>query len=150
MFWLEMVGQWAGNKWFWQSASESPKVSRAHAAIVPAARGKFVRVDYTWAMDASPQEGTLLVGFDAHRGVVSGAWIDSWHMSDRLLTCTGNLTAPTVFAMSGTQVDPPAPDRVWSITFERGDSRSSTIRIYNVSPEGHKDMFVEAIFKRGV
>lgn len=147
MFLLELVGRWTGNKWLWRTPSEPPKVSPASAAIVPVARGKFVRVDYSWSIDGTPQEGTLLAGFDAHQGIVSGAWVDSWHMGDRLLACAGTLSSPSVFSMTGSCADAPGPS-VWSITIERGDGRSFTVRVYSVSPEGHKDMTMEAIFKR--
>ncbi|WP_107774527.1 hypothetical protein [Nocardioides sediminis] len=66
--------------------------------VTDTARGRAVLVAYTWEhAEDGPQEGTLVLGVPGEDGVVTAAWVDSWHQRDVvLLTGTGSAAGATV------------------------------------------------------
>lgn len=66
--------------------------------VADAARGRALRLDYTWVHPADgEQAGTLLLGLPAEDGAVSAAWVDSWHQPDlAALAGRGDATSASV------------------------------------------------------
>jgi len=57
------------------------------------AKGTFLTFDYTWEHENVPQEGMLLVGYDRIQNIATAAWIDTWHMSSKVMFCQGTINA---------------------------------------------------------
>ncbi len=81
------AGQWHGVSKLQDPHNHLADESSSTATITSILSGRFVRLDYTWAYRGSPQEGSLLVGCDSQAGKITAHWIDSWHMSDKVMAC---------------------------------------------------------------
>lgn len=135
----KLVGRWTGTSRLfrpWLSPEESASESSASVAL--AARGRFATIEYTWEVDGEPQEGLLLIGSENGDGAVQAVWIDSWHMSDKSLTCLGGIDGAGVIDILGSYAAPPGPDWGWRTVIDPGEGASFEIVMYNISPEGEQ------------
>jgi Protein of unknown function (DUF1579) len=144
---LNLGGRWTGNYRLWVDPSGPVRESQSTATLSPVAGGNFTRLDYTWEYDGRPQDGSILIGFDAGRDIVTAIWVDSWHMSDKAMVSEGRATGGKV-ELSGTYAAPPGPDWGWRTVIEPADSDSLRMTMYNVSPEGKEDLAVEVLYRR--
>jgi hypothetical protein len=142
------AGAWQGRNTLHDPSSGKPDESPSDLMVTPMLGRRFVRLDYTWAHQGEPQEGSLLLGFDPKAGEVSGHWIDTWHMGRKVLACSGSIPVGGTISVQGSYAAPPGPDWGWriEITAENGE----TIRIahFNVEPDGNEEPAVEAVYSR--
>ncbi|MEP7155013.1 MAG: DUF1579 family protein [Betaproteobacteria bacterium] len=148
-----LSGEWSGTKRLYLGWLPEPEVkSASKLTIAKAARGSFELMDYTWKYDGISQEGLLLIGYDDTQNAVTIAWADSWHMSRKILHCTGSVDADGVMRVAGSYEAPPGPDWGWRIAISvEGDGKiKERLRIvmHNVSPEGKEELAVDADFTR--
>ena len=123
--------------------------SPTSAVIVPMLGGRFVRIDYTWVESDEQQEGSIVVGHEPDSGVVTAAWMDTWHNHDRMMICTGSRTADGGVDVFGTYPGYPAgsPDWGWRTRIEpRSDGWTMTM--FNVTPGGEESLAVNAEYTR--
>ena len=78
---------------------------------------------------------------------VQAFWIDSWHMSDKFMSCDGKYAGDSIL-MKGFYEVPNHPDWGWRTDIIFSDEDSFKIEMYNVSPEGEEDLAVEAVYNR--
>ena len=121
---------------------------RVHRRARPLLGGRFVRLDYTWSYQGTPQEGSLLVGFQSGPGRATIHWIDAWHMADGVLACEGAVEPDGTIAVRGSYAVPPGPDWGWRIAIRPGDGSALAIVMHNVTPGGEEAVAVEATFRR--
>lgn len=107
---LKCVGHWSGTSRLQEPHAGSPDVSSSTATIVEVCGGRFVRIDYTWAYNGTPQEGSLLVGFDT--GAATAHWIDTWHMGNKVMVCGGMIEPSGPITVRGSYAAPPDPTGV--------------------------------------
>jgi hypothetical protein len=119
--------------------------------VVPILGGRFVRLGYTWAYLGQLQEGSLLVGFDPKTGVVSGHWIDSWHMGVSAMVCSGK-PAGEAITLRGSYGAPPGRHRGWRIDLTPGaDSiRMAMLDVLPTELGGKEELAVEGTYSRAV
>jgi hypothetical protein len=141
------AGQWSGTSTLQDPMRGIAEDSRSTATVTPVLGGRFVRLDYTWAYDGKPQEGSLLVGFNARSRALTAHWIDSWHNGFGVMACTGTAGDDAALTVRGSYAAPPGPDWGWRMDVVPGDD---TLRIthYNVSPEGKEDEAVDSRYAR--
>jgi hypothetical protein len=144
----KLVGEWVGTNRLWLSTEKAPHESNSTASVSRAAKGRFLAIQYSWAFEGEPQEGLLLVGCEKMQNVVKAAWIDSWHMSDKFMTCEGATDERGGVFFRGSYAAPPRPEWGWRTVIEPGDGKSFRMLVYNVSPEGKEALAVEAIYRR--
>lgn len=137
-------GSWIGTNRLYFPGEPTRDVPST-ARIAPAAQGKFTTLSYTWSFDDQPQDGLLLIGGD--RGAVIMIWIDSWHMGDGVMHCTGSVQDDRLLAVRGTYKVENHPDWGWRIDLRLRDEAIDLV-MYNVSPEGEEDVAVEAAYAR--
>jgi len=145
---LKLAGAWQGSNKLWLPPAEAPYESRATAQVAPAARGKFVTITYTWAFDGEPQEGMLLWGYEAADDAITAAWIDSWHMGDKLMLSRGRAEASGALAVHGSYAVPDGPDWGWRTVLE-AENDAFRVLMYNVMPDGGEMLGVEMAFGPG-
>ena len=143
----DLGGRWTGRYRLWTDPSQPVKESESTATLSPVAGGNFTRLDYTWEYDGQPQDGSILIGFDAQREVVTAVWVDSWHMSDKALLCEGRASGGAV-DLTGSYAAPPGPDWGWRTVLERADGDSLRMTMFNVTPEGQEHLAVEVVYRR--
>ncbi len=80
------AGSWHGTSTLHEAPGKSEE-SSSTAVLTAILGGRFVRLDYVWGYQGAPQEGSLLIGYDKESGTVTAHWIDSWHMSNKVLAC---------------------------------------------------------------
>lgn len=122
---------------------ESPSI----ATVTRVLGGRFIRVDYTWAYHGKAQEGSLLLGHDPKSNVVTAHWVDTWHMSHKVMACHGAGDESGTLAVLGSYEAPPGPDWGWR-TAITGDEQTLRITMHNIWPEGREELAVDAIYDR--
>lgn len=145
---IGLTGRWRGTYRLIVEPGESARESQSTATVAPVARGRFARIDYVWGDRDKPEDGSILFGRDRERGVVTALWVDSWHMSDKVLTCEGTSPDAGSLEVRGTYPAPPGPDWGWRTVVETAEEDSLRMLMYNVSPDGKEDLAVDAIYRR--
>jgi hypothetical protein len=100
------------------------------------AGGRFARIDYAWGDREKPEDGSILFGRDRDRGVVTALWVDSWHMSDKVMACECPSTVTGSLDVRGSYAAPPGPDWGWRTVVETAEEDALRMLMYNVSPDG--------------
>jgi hypothetical protein len=138
------AGSWRGTNTLQDPTSNTAEEYSSSATVTPVLGGKFVRLDYTWSYRGGPQEGSLLIGFDEKEGQVTAHWIDSWHMSGKVMVCLGPRPDSTVLSVRGSYAAPPAPDWGWRFDITP-DERTLRMVMFNIWPDGSReDLAAEA------
>jgi hypothetical protein len=120
----------------------------SQASVELTTRGRFLKIEYDWTFDETPQEGLLLVGDEVTSDLVKAFWIDSWHLSDKFMVSEGNRSRSGALSLKGFYTVPDHPDWGWRTVFEPENEDSFRIVMYNVSPEGEETPAVEMEYKR--
>jgi hypothetical protein len=142
------AGSWRGTNTLQDPNSNAAEDSASGATVASVLGGRFVRLDYTWSYRGAPQEGSLLIGFDAQADRVTAHWIDTWHMSDKVLACLGPKPSGNTLSVRGSYAAPPGPDWGWRIEITP-DGRTLRMVMYNIWPDGSReDLAVEASYAR--
>jgi hypothetical protein len=144
---LDCAGRWVGTS----VLQDPPRIQRdespSTAVVTPILGSRFVRLEYTWRHGQAPQEGVILIGYNAAAGEVSAHWIDSWHMGDKVMACRGAVGENGQLDVRGSYAAPPGPDWGWRTVVSPGDN-DLRIVMYNVTPEGREELAVEAKYVR--
>lgn len=146
---LACAGTWRGRNRLEDPHSDDAQHSPSTAVITPLLSGRFARLDYTWSYRGSPQEGSLLVGYRPDAEVVTGHWIDTWHMGREVMACEGPADPQGAIAVSGSYAAPPGPDWGWRIEIVAAAGHALRLTMVNVSPEGEEEVAVEAEYVPG-
>ena len=91
-----------------RTATDTCHRSPSKLFVKPVAGESFVQFDYDWSYEGEEQAGLLLFGYD-DENVVSAAWVDSFHMSTKIMSCAGR-AADGSADLSGSYAAPPGPD----------------------------------------
>ncbi len=145
---MQLVGQWTGTNRLWLSPAEKPKESGSTATISPMARRKFLRIDYTWAIEGETQEGSILFGHEKKRSLVTAIWVDSWHMGEKAMVCQGEVGKDGVITVRGSYDVASGPNWGWWTEIEIASRDAFRLRMFNVPPDGRRERAVEATFRR--
>ena len=142
-----LIGEWRGTKQLYLEPPPAAAVSSpTKLSVVPVAGANFLRFDYDWAFEGETQEGMLLLGVD-EENTASAAWIDSFHMSSKIMSCSGTASAEAV-ELRGNYAAPPGPDWSWRITVRSASADAFAIVMHNISPEGQEDLAVQIDYAR--
>ena len=144
---LAGAGRWRGTSTLHDPETRAPDAAPSTAIVTPVLAGRFVRLDYTWAYRGKPQEGSMLIGHVAESRLLTVHWIDTWHMSDRVMACQGPPNTTGVIDVLGSYAAPPGPDWGWRIVITPGQ-KTLGIVMYNISPEGREEPAVDASYAR--
>jgi uncharacterized protein DUF1579 len=142
---ISLTGRWRGTYRLIVEPGQPARESQTTAVVAPVAGGRFARIDYTWGDRDKPNDGSILFGRDRTRGVVTALWVDSFHMSDKVMTCEG---AGDSLDVRGSYAAPPGPDWGWRTVIESSDDDSFRMVMYNVPPDGHEELAVDAVYSR--
>jgi uncharacterized protein DUF1579 len=139
------AGSWRGTNKLQDPHSNLDEDSPATATVTSVLGGRFVRLDYTWDYKGAPQEGSILIGYEAKTDTATAHWIDTWHMGSQVMALAGP-GGPTL-AVKGTYAAPPGPDWGWRIEITPSEE-SLRMVMFNIWPEGKEDLAVEAVYER--
>jgi len=144
----KLAGRWKGTSTLVLPSLAPPgSISDSTATIGPIARGKFARIEYTWAHDGSAHEGVLHVGREKKSDVAQVVWIDSWHQSEKFLLCEGRLDPAGAIDVVGHYPAPTGPDWGWR-TAIRARPGGWELVMHNVSPEGEETLAFHNVYER--
>jgi hypothetical protein len=145
----KLIGHWTGTSRLYRPWLDPPETESESSAIVDeVAMGKFVTIEYTWALDGQPQAGFMLLGCENNNEEVKATWVDSWHMSDKSMVCEGGIDVNEVINIRGSYPAPPGPDWGWRIVIEATSDNSFIIVMYNITPDGEEMVAVESRYVR--
>ena len=140
-------GDWTGTSTLWLPWLSPPeRESPSTATVERAVGGKFVSLGYTWEYEGAAQEGLLLLG-RARSGEVTAAWADSWHMSDKIMYCTGSAGEDGAISLLGSYEAPPGPDWGWKTEIRTTDGGFEIV-MHNISPEGEESIAFRNTYQR--
>lgn len=145
------AGSWRGTSTLQDPHNNIADESQSTLTVTPVLGGRFVRVDYTWSYQDKPQEGSLLIGFDKGADTVTVHWIDTFHMSNKVMACTGPRPEGKTLSVRGSYAAPPGPDWGWRIDLTPEDAGALRMVMFNVWPEsegGKEELAVEASYTR--
>ena len=147
--WIACAGSWRGVSTLQDPELGIGEESPSTVKVTPVLVGRFVRLDYTWSYRGQPQEGSLLIGFEKGEETITAHWIDTWHMSDKVMACRGPRPDGPTLALLGSYPAPPGADWGWRIELTVEPEGTLRLVMYNLWPEGgREDLAVEATYTR--
>ena len=144
----KLVGKWQGTNKLWLDPIQSARESAGTAVFQLTTKGKFATLHYTWADAGQPQEGLLLFGANGQEA--EAAWVDSWHMQDVMMHCTGEIQPDGAISVLGSYAAPPGPDWGWRLTIRPLPDDQFQFLMHNISPDNEEMLAVEVVFSRQV
>ncbi len=141
-----LTGHWLGTSQLWLSPDDPARESESTLVVAPAAQDRFLTFRYTWSDEGAPQDGLLLLSQDGD--AVDAAWIDSWHMANKIMSLNGAVDAAGGVMLHGSYAAPPGPDWGWRIELTSTPDDTCELRMYNVTPDGEAFLAVEAVYMR--
>jgi hypothetical protein len=141
------AGNYKGTNRLHYPPENPPDESRSNLNLTSILNGKFVRIDYSWSYKNERQEGSMLIGFVPKENLVTMHWIDTWHMSNKVLVLQGTVESDGSINVFGSYPAPPDPDWGWRIVIKPADE-TLNISMFNISPKGEEEPAVEASYNR--
>jgi hypothetical protein len=89
-----------------------------------------------------------LLGYDEQQKMATAAWVDSWHMSSKIMACEGAIDPQGAIDIRGSYEAPPGPDWGWRIVITPKSGKELQLVMYNISPEGVEELAVQADYKK--
>jgi hypothetical protein len=142
-----IVGNYKGANRLHYPPDSEPDETPSNLNLASILNGRFVRIDYTWSYKNAPQEGSMLIGFDPKENLATIHWIDTWHMSNKVLALQGVAESDGSINVLGSYPAPPDPDWGWRIVIKPGN-KSLNIAMFNISPQGDEEPAVEASYNK--
>ena len=142
-----VIGEWRGTKQLYLAPPPEPAVSSPSQLSVRSIAGdSFLQFNYDWIYKDEAQSGVLLFGCDEQQAATA-AWVDSFHMSSKIMFCTGAATDGSA-ELRGSYEAPPGPDWGWRITIRSVSATELQIVMHNIWPEGQVDLAVQIDYTR--
>ncbi|HEX2749279.1 MAG TPA: DUF1579 family protein [Verrucomicrobiales bacterium] len=137
------AGAWAGTSTLQDPFSGQALNSASTLTVTPILLGGFLRVSYTWEYQGEPQEGEMILSLPKS-GVLHAHWIDTWHMSEYGLICTGT-AGDDELSLLGHYPAPPGPDWGWQTLIRPSDGKLE-LAMFNIQPGEKPELAVEAVY----
>lgn len=141
---IACAGSWQGTNQLQNPNTGEPEVSPSHLTVTPILKESFVRLDYDWGYRDTPQEGSLLVGLQDEAAEYTGHWVDTWHMSHRVMVCRGKAEPSADISVQGSFAAPSGPDWGWRIDIRPQAGERLRLVMHSLSPKGKDYLAVEA------
>ena len=142
-----LIGEWQGTKQLYLAPPPEPALSSpSRLSVASVAEGSFLQFTYDWTYEGANQSGVLLFGYE-EQNAASAAWVDSFHMSTKIMSCIGR-AADRSADFRGSYEAPPGPDWGWRITVRSVSATELQIVMHNISPEGQEDLAVQMGYTR--
>jgi hypothetical protein len=147
-----LAGSWKGTSTLvFPGATPPETTSESLATVAPVARGRFLRIDYTWSYQNESQEGTLLVGREKKSGDVHVVWCDSWHQGETFMISAGRDVAGAIDVL-GHYPAATGPDWGWRTTIrpsaQPSDNEGWELVMHNISSDGQEMLAFRNVYMR--
>lgn len=139
-----LIGRWRGTNRLWLSPTDPVHESDTTMLVAPAAQGRFITFQYTWAYKGDSQDGFLILGVEPRPNSLQAIWIDLWHMQDKYMLCEETIGEQGEIFLKGSYAAPPGLDWGWKIEIVPRMANEFHMQMYNISPEGMSLLAVEA------
>jgi len=141
------TGTWSGSSTLFLDPAGAGERSDSRLSVRSAALGRFVTLEYDWSTQGARQEGLLLIGAETPL-VAAAAWVDSWHMAERLMKLAGTIDPRGSVRVVGRYAATPGVEWGWSITVELASPDELLLRMHNIEPSGREALAVDARYRR--
>ncbi|GGC94754.1 DUF1579 family protein [Undibacterium terreum] len=143
------VGQWEGrNRLFLSWPTPSEFLSDTRLTVTELADGSLLQLNYDWSHEGKPQQGILLLAYDAEKNSATASWGDSWHASKKLLPSSGAIGDDGLVNLLGSFEAPPDPDWGWRILLKPVSGSEMQIAMYVIPPGEEEQEAVTANYRR--
>lgn len=147
-FLAQLVGGWAGKTLTWPEPEGTPRQAPTQGSIQLLLEGRFALYLYQTSIEAQPQHGLFVFGYNTTLDRWEASWIDSFYNNTAIMFCVGNQVQQG-FAVIGSHPDPTGgPDWSWRTEVKLIDHDHLVITAYNMSPEGAEARAVETQLTR--
>jgi hypothetical protein len=143
-----VAGNYKGTNRLHDPHTNEPDDTPSNLTLTRILNGRFIRIDYTWSYQSKPQEGSMLIGFEPDENLATIHWIDTWHMSNKVLALNGAVESDDSINVLGSYPAPPDPDWGWRIVIKASDEKSLKISMFNITPQGDEYPAVEANYTK--
>ncbi|WP_394782248.1 DUF1579 family protein [Undibacterium sp.] len=145
----KFIGQWQGSNTLILSWKNPPEyLSDTNLTVSEAANGHMLQLSYDWSHDGKPQQGTLLLAYDAEKNLATAAWGDSYHMDKKLFQCAGAIGADGVVDLLGSFEAPPGPDWGWRIVLTPVSASEMQIAMMVIPPGEEEQAAVRGDYRK--
>jgi hypothetical protein len=142
-----LTGDWQGTKQLYMEPPPTPAITSAsQASVTSIAGGSFLQLSYTWTFEGEEQSGVLLFGSDEENNATV-AWVDSFHMSSKIMFSTGQADGASI-DVRGSYQAPPGPDWGWRTQIRSISAGEFQLVMHNISPAGEEDLAVQIDYTR--
>ena len=142
-----LAGRWTGTNQLWLPPATTPYDSTSTATIASVVAHKFIQINYTWVFEDAPQEGMLLVGTETATNKATVVFVDSWHMGEAVMVCTGLYEADGTVNVRGSYGVEGSEDWGWRIVLEPGPD-TFRLAMFNIDPAQEEMLAVEVHYVR--
>jgi hypothetical protein len=143
----QLAGTWTGESSLWLAPGEPVRKSVLRGSLALLGNGQFLAFTYTWSDEGAAQDGLLLLAFGAGEATAQASWVDSWHTGEAIMSFSGACDEDATVKVRGSYPAPAGPDWGWRIEVHPG-AASWTLRMFNITPDGHEMLAVEAALSR--
>jgi hypothetical protein len=141
-----LTGDWQGTKQLYMEPPPTPAITSAsQASIVSVAGGSFLQLSYTWTFEGEEQSGVLLFGSDEENNATV-AWVDSFHMSSKIMFSTGRRMA--LRSTCAVLIRRRRTDWGWRTQIRSISAGEFQLVMHNISPAGEEDLAVQIDYTR--
>lgn len=142
----ELIGDWSGESQLFLESDTFTSKTSAH--IKQGMQGQFILVSYIWQFEGSSQEGLIILNSQIGEAPTRANWLDSWHMRNDIMHCSGIRDKEGVVSLLGSYSVPSSPNWGWRIELKLSGSDDLELRMFNISPECDETLGVLAQYQR--
>jgi len=143
---IDCAGAWQGTNRLYDPNTNAQDDTASTAIITPVLQGRFVRMDYIWSYQGAPQEGSFLIGHESEADAITLHWIDSWHMSDKVMSCRGEVNAAGEITVLGYWSIADSPDWGWRTHIQPQAGQTLKFQMFVITPDGEEAPAVETSY----
>jgi hypothetical protein len=141
-----LIGHWSGESQLFLESDTFTSKTSAH--IRQGIQGQFILVSYVWEFEGSRQEGLIIFNSGIGKAPTRANWLDSWHMRNDIMHCSGIRDKEGMVALLGSYSVPSSPNWGWRIELELSGSDDLELRMFNISPDCDETLGVLAHYQR--
>lgn len=130
----------------WLPEDQRITASRSTLTVSSELSGEMSLIRYDWEYEGEQKQGLMMVIFNPESGQVRVAWSDTWHYSNGILDCSGELTPEGKIRVEGHYPAGEGPDWGWRIELS-AEAGGLRFAMTNISPDGEESWATDCLYQ---